>query len=257
MTSATTGRVRSTSTTPRGRKWAAGLLAAVVLLPLAAFGLLRLTQSRTFQFYGGLVSAVATTEKVVALTFDDGPDPAGTRPLLDALADKGVLATFYLTGKELAAHPDLGEAIVAAGHEVGNHSYTHERMLFLSSQRVAEEVETTDELIRATGYQGPITFRPPYGKKLVSLPRYLSEHHRTTVMWDVEPNTHPEVDRSAEATTRYVLDHVTPGSIVLLHGMYHDREQSRLAVGPVVEGLRARGYRLVTVSDLLTTGPPR
>ncbi|GAA0630585.1 polysaccharide deacetylase family protein [Kutzneria viridogrisea] len=236
---------------PRPRRLLIVLGVLLVLLPLSAFGLLRLASARTFQFFGGLTSRVDTAEKVLALTFDDGPDPVGAQPMLDTLASRGVHGTFYLIGRDLAAHPELGRAIAQAGHEIGNHTYSHQRMVLVSPQFVAEEVERTDELIRRTGYTGEITFRPPNGKKLLALPYYLHEHDRRTITWDVEPNSYPEVDRSASAITDYTVNHVTPGSIVLLHGMYQGREQTRAALGPIIDQLRARGYRFVTVSQLL------
>lgn len=229
----------------------AGLVTVLVLVG-GVVGLQAVTSARSFQFFGELTDRVDTSAKVVALTFDDGPDPAGTRPLLDDLARARVPATFYLIGRDMAAHPDLAKAIVAAGHEIGNHTYSHERMVFVSPGFVADEVERTDKLIRNAGYRGEITFRPPNGKKLLALPHYLAEHHRRTIMWDVEPNTDPDVDAStARIVDRTVAD-TRPGSIILLHGMYAGREQTRRAVGPIVDRLTADGYRFVTVRELLT-----
>ncbi|MCO1658870.1 polysaccharide deacetylase family protein [Pseudonocardia humida] len=226
-------------------------------LPLAAFGVWQVASARSFQFFGGLTRAVATDEKVVALTFDDGPDPAGAAELLAVLAERRVSATFYLIGRDIEENPSLARDIASAGHEIGNHTYSHERMVFISPGFAAEEVERTDRLIRDTGYTGDITFRPPNGKKLLVLPHYLSAHDRKTVMWDVEPNSFPEVDRSAEAITDHTVARVRPGSIILLHGMYPDHEETRKAVGPIIDRLRAQGYRFTTVSELLTLGPAR
>jgi peptidoglycan-N-acetylglucosamine deacetylase len=235
----------------RARKWTIIALVVLVVLAGGAYGLNELASARGFQFFGGLTNRVETTEKVVALTFDDGPDPAGTQPLLDTLARADVRATFYLIGRDLTAHPDLGKAIAAAGHELGNHSFSHERMVLVSTGFVASEVERTDTLIRATGYQGEITFRPPNGKKLFTLPQYLSEHNRKTITWDVEPDsTLPS--GSASELVQDALAHVRPGSIILLHGMYASREQTRLAVEPLINRLREQGYRFVTVSSLLS-----
>jgi peptidoglycan/xylan/chitin deacetylase (PgdA/CDA1 family) len=172
--------------------------------------------------------------------------------LLDELARARVPATFYLIGRDIAAHPELAKAIAAAGHELGNHTYSHERMVFVSPGFVAEEVERTDKLIRDSGYPGEITFRPPNGKKLLALPRYLAEHHRRTVTWDVEPNTDPDVDASTARIVEYTVANTRPGSIILLHGMYPGRERTRQAVGPIIDRLTADGYRFVTVHQLLT-----
>ncbi|MEU4803961.1 polysaccharide deacetylase family protein [Actinosynnema sp. NPDC023587] len=240
---------------PRARRWVPVLVAVVVLVPLGAVGLVALVNARTFQVFGEIVHRVETDEKVLALTFDDGPDPAGTRPLLEALAAKGVRGTFYLTGQELAAHPELGEAIADAGHELGNHSYSHERMVFVTPSRVAEEIERTDERIRATGYSGAITFRPPHGKKLVALPHYLAEHGRKTITWDVETDSRSDEVVTAEELVRRTVEQVRPGSIVLLHGMYAGRTVTRESVGPIIDRLHERGYRFRTVSELLASPP--
>jgi peptidoglycan-N-acetylglucosamine deacetylase len=218
----------------------------------------RLADSRTFQFAGELVHRVESGAPVVALTFDDGPTLGGTESILEILEREGVRATFFFTGAELVANPGLGPRFVEAGHELGNHTYSHSRMLFRTPSFIRREVEVTDSLIRQTGYSGPIHFRPPYGKKLLGLPLYLARTGRTTIMWDVEPDSHAEVAQSAQRIVAHVLDEVRPGSIILLHVMYPSRRESLAAVEGVIRGLKGRGYRLVTVSELLgPRGEPR
>ncbi|NBH04731.1 polysaccharide deacetylase family protein [Amycolatopsis sp. SID8362] len=221
----------------------------LVVVIAAAVTLFEVSKSRTFQFFGTLVNRVETGEKVVALTFDDGPDPAGTQAILDTLRERQAPATFFLIGRDIAAHPDLARAIAAAGHEIGNHSFSHERMIGVTPAWVADEVEATDALIRTTGYTGEILFRPPNGKKLFALPHYLASHDRTTITWDVEPDSDGAPD--AAAVEKTTLDQVRPGSIVLLHAMYAARGQTRQAIGPILDALKQRGYRFVTVSQLL------
>ncbi|MFD3743912.1 polysaccharide deacetylase family protein [Nocardia sp. NPDC058633] len=229
------------------RRWViSGVVALVVVLAVCA-GLYALMNSRTYQVAGRLVDRVETDEKVVALTFDDGPTTR-TPEVLQMLSQSQVRATFYLVGDDLAAHPEYGAAIVGAGHEIGNHSYSHRRMVLVSGDTVREEIERTDAEIRRAGYPGPITFRPPYGKKLWALPRYLDEHDRTTVTWDVEPDSAGGASR--ETIVAETLAQVRPGSIILLHVMHGG--ESAAAVPEIVRGLRAQGYRFVTVSDLLT-----
>ncbi|MEV6214961.1 polysaccharide deacetylase family protein [Nocardia sp. NPDC051833] len=232
------------------RKWLIGGAAAVALLLVVVAGLYVLMNSRTYQLTGRLVDRVDTDEKLVALTFDDGPTER-TPEILRTLAELRVPATFYLIGDDLAAQPDYGVAIAAAGHEIGNHSYSHRRMVLISGDTVRAEIERTDAEIRRTGYQGPITFRPPYGKKLWALPSYLAEHDRTTVTWDVEPDSAGGATRAAIVDD--TLAQTKPGSIVLLHVM-HGRE-SAAALPEIVSGLRARGYDFTTVSDLLRRAP--
>ena len=220
---------------------------AVVLV--AAGSLWNVSSARTFQFFGDLVHRVETGEKLVALTFDDGPDPAGTQQVLDVLEAEDVHATFFLVGRDLEEHPDLGRKIAQAGHEIGNHTYHHRRMVGVLPGTVAREVEDTDARIRRTGYSGDIHFRPPNGKKLFALPHYLQRHGRTTVMWDVEPDS--EGVHTAGQIAERTLRETRPGSIVLLHPMYPAREQTRQALKPIIAGLKERGYRFVTVSALL------
>ena len=130
---------------------------------------------------------INTTEKVVALTFDDGPTVTGTNDILSVLDEKQIKATSYLIGGELEQNLEEAKKLVAAGHEIGNHSYSHVRMLLVSPAFVQQEIEKTDHLIRQAGYHQEITFRPPYGKKLFALPWYLSKTGRKTISWDVEP----------------------------------------------------------------------
>jgi peptidoglycan/xylan/chitin deacetylase (PgdA/CDA1 family) len=233
----------------RARKWTIVVACALVVVLGAALTLFEVSKSRTFQFFGTLVNRVETSEKVVALTFDDGPDPAGTHAILDTLRGREVPATFFLIGRDIAAHPDLAHDIAAAGHEIGNHSFSHDRMIGVTPAWVADEVEATDALIRTSGYPGEILFRPPNGKKLFALPHYLAEHHRTTITWDVEPDS--AGTPAAATVVSDTLGQVRPGSIVLLHAMYAGREQTRQAIGPILDGLKQRGYRFVTVSQLL------
>jgi peptidoglycan/xylan/chitin deacetylase (PgdA/CDA1 family) len=226
--------------------------AVAFFLLLAAAGILfQISKSRTFQFFGEIVPRVETPERIVALTFDDGPTPEFTDTILAVLKEEDVKATFFLIGGELEKHLDDGKKIVAAGHEIGNHTYSHVRMILVTPSFVKDEIEKTDELIRAAGYQKPAHFRPPYGKKLFALPFYLAQANRKSITWDVEPETFPEVAANTEAITKYVLDNSQNGSIILLHVMYDPQKKSLNAVKPIIEGLKQKGFRFVTVSELI------
>jgi peptidoglycan/xylan/chitin deacetylase (PgdA/CDA1 family) len=227
------------------------VLITVVLLAVALVGLWRVSKSRTWQPFGRIVARVETEEKVVALTFDDGPAPEHADEILRVLRENGVRATFFLMGKDVERHPELARRLRAEGHELGNHTFHHRRMVLKSTGFIRNEVEQTDSLLRAAGQPVPALFRPPYGTKLVGLPWYLSQTGRTTVTWDVEPDSYAEVAATPEGITRHVLERARPGSIVILHPWYASRRASREAMGPVVAGLRARGYRFVTASELL------
>jgi chitin deacetylase len=222
--------------------------AILTLIIVVLIVLWNISKSRTFQFFGEIVPKVNTSQKVVALTFDDGPTPKATDELLSILQQENIHATFFVIGGDLQQHLAEGKKIVAAGHELGNHSFSHKRMLLVTPSFVREEIETTDKLIRETGYQGEIHFRPPYGKKLFALPYYLSKTGRKTITWDVEPDSYPEVAARSEKIVEHVLSKTQPGSIIILHVMYSSGEQSMKAVRGIVEGLKAKGYSFKTVS---------
>jgi peptidoglycan/xylan/chitin deacetylase (PgdA/CDA1 family) len=204
--------------------------------------------ARTWSVFGSLPTHVATPQKLVALTFDDGPTDAETAKLLATLRSEDVKATFYLIGVEMERHPRAADAIAAAGHEIGNHSYSHNSLMFMSWSSLSHEIEKTDSLIRGHGYEGPITIRPPYGHKLFELPTYAAMHHRELVMWDFVLGNQPNV------TIEKILNdarQVRPGSIIIMHAMYAHNKTTLDSVAPLVKQLKSQGYQFVTVSELL------
>lgn len=234
----------------RARRLGVALVAILALLATLA-GIRELARARSVQLFGRIIDRVETAEPRVALTFDDGPTPLVLDSIVDLLASRGARATFFVSGATVAEAPRLARRLVAAGHELGNHSYTHQRMILRSARFVRAEVDRTDSLIRAAGHEGAIHFRPPYGYKLLALPWYLGRTGRTTVTWDIEPDSYPAVAATRDGIVRHVLDHVRPGSIILLHIWYPSRVTSLAAVGPLIDSLHARGYRVGTVRDLL------
>ena len=238
--------------TARRIRWVGlGILAALGLIVLVLAGLRQLARSRTWQVAGEIIARVDTKDSVVALTFDDGPVARVADSLIATLRAHGVHATFFVMGQDLKAAPDVGAALVAAGHELGNHTWTHRRMVLVSKGTIRQEIEPTDSLIRAAGERGTIRFRPPYGYKLFGLPRYLAATNRTTVMWDIEPESFPEVVATAEGIVAHVLARVRPGSIIILHPWYPSRATTRAALPMLLDSLQARGYRVTTVGELL------
>ncbi len=224
---------------------------AVLLLFAVLWGIRTLGRSRTFQLFGEIVPRVETDRKVVALTFDDGPQSDTVDEILTPLSRANVKATFFVCGAQIRDHPAAAAKLVTAGHELGNHSWSHQRMWFKSPSFMREEFERTDAVIRAAGYQGPIHVRAPYCKKLVALPWYFAKNDRVHVTFDVEPESFPEIDRDTNSLVAHVVERVRPGSIVLLHPWYSGRERTRAAVPLIIERLKANGYELVTVNELL------
>ena len=123
-------------------------------------------------------------------------------------------------------------------------------MAFVTFDTVADEVESTDAAIRAAGYEGPITFRPPFGNKLLTLPIYLAQHDRVTVTWDVSVEDFSDAKQSSSEIVDETVGTTSPGSIILLHPWF-GRTSSQKAIGDIIDQLEAQGYRFVTVSDLI------
>jgi chitin deacetylase len=225
------------------------VLCLVVVLLIVCFGLFKISKSRTFQFFGGLTGRVETDQKVVALTFDDAPT-AKTGEVLEILKQKNIKATFFAVGGAIEDNSEIAKQIVDDGHQLANHSYSHQRFLLKSLSFTKNEIEKTNELIRSAGYDGEIVFRPPNGKKLFILPWYLRQNKIKTVMWNVEPDSY--ASGNAQNITKYTLENTTPGSIILMHPFCEsDCEADREALPLIIDGLRDRGYVFVTVNELI------
>ncbi|MFJ7684677.1 polysaccharide deacetylase family protein [Peribacillus butanolivorans] len=218
-----------------------GILLVFILL----FSTYKLMNSRTYQLFGGVTAKVETNQKVVALTFDDGPSK-NVNQILPLLDKYNVKATFFLIGNEIERYPEEAKKIVEAGHQIGNHTYSHKRMVFKSSSYIKEEIEKTDKLIQNFGYKGEIDVRPPNGKKLVGLPYYLNKNDRDTITWNIEPDSYYT---SAADKVNYVEDHIKPGSIILMHPMYDDTGKELQAIEGVLKLLSNEGYTFVTVNE--------
>lgn len=221
-----------------------GLGISVIFLFL--IGSYKLMNARTYQVFGKLTSQVHTDQKVVALTFDDGPtkNVDNILPLLEQYKAKG---TFFLIGNEIEKNPAEAKKLVKAGEQIGNHTLSHQRMVLKSPTFIKEEIEKTDQLIRQAGYKGEIDFRPPNGKKLIGLPFYLSQHNRETIMWNLEPDTYYT---SAADKINYVKKNVKPGSIILIHAMYDNTGEELKAINGILQTLSKEGYKFINVNDL-------
>jgi len=227
------------------------LIIWLILVLFSTAAVWRISSLTDFQLVGEIVDRVATSQKVVALTFDDGPEPNKTEQILQILAAEQIPATFFLVGQALERHPELAKKLLAAGHQLGNHSYSHQRMLFKSPEFIANEIEKTDALLRDVGVTGQILFRPPYGKKLLLLPWYLATHQRVAVTWDVAPENYRQIAKDSHAIVQHCLEKVQPGSIILLHVMYDSRRTTMQAVPELIRQLKAQGYQFVTVNELI------
>jgi peptidoglycan/xylan/chitin deacetylase (PgdA/CDA1 family) len=195
----------------------------------------------------------------VALTFDDGPDPEVTPAVLDELKRRGARATFFVIGKALAAHPELGRRIAAEGHALANHSWQHS---YLQNFRLqvwqTAEIGRAEHAIEAvTGHGSARLYRPPVGMKTGDQARAIGALGLKVIAWSV--HSRDTVDPEPASMARRVLRNIRGGDIVLLHD--GDRVPGRrrscpAAVRLILDGLHARGLRAVTVPELLGQPPP-
>lgn len=245
----------------RRRRWVPWLaiVAAVALgLMLAGWGTLRWANARCWQAGPPLVCrgpASAGTQgetPLVALSFDDGPTVEGVDAVLPVLADHDAKATFFLIGEQVQKEPGAAARLVAAGHELGNHSWSHTRMVLHSREFYDGEITRTQAVLRAAGEDAPVLFRPPYGKKLIGLPQAVEAAGLTTTMWSIEDDLSGTL--TPEQYAHRIVDAAQPGSIILMHVMYADSAVARKALPLVLEGLQDKGLHVTTVSDLLATG---
>ena len=236
--------------------WQAGRVAVAAVIALVAVGAASywLMNSRTVQVLGDHVAHVDTTRKVVALTFDDGPSDLLAGEIIADLQRYDARATFYVIGAAATAQPEALRSLIASRQEIGNHTFDHRRLVFVSTTTAGEEVTSADAVIRAAGYTGPITVRPPYGKKLLSLPWELWGDDRMTVMWDLEPESLEGLRGDPAAMTQYVMDNVRPGSIIVLHDHGGRGLRTLAALSTILPELERRGFRVVTLSELVGGG---
>ena len=193
------------------------------------------------------VTAVRTSAPVVAMTFDDGPHPRLTPPLLDLLRARGIRATFYVIGRNARRHPRLLRRIVEEGHEIGNHSWSHPVLSDLSAERVMRQLDaTTRAVYEATG-KVPVTMRPPYGAMRASQRLMVHEaRNLPTILWSVDPQDWRRP--GASVVSRRIVGGARQGGIVLAHDIHAGTVR---AMPAALDGLAARGLRFVTVSQLL------
>ncbi len=196
-------------------------------------------------------------DKRVALSFDDGPDPEITPAVLDVLKEYRVRATFFVIGRALEAHPELGRRMAAEGHVIGNHSWGHSRWQnFWFTTRLERDIVRGQQAIAAvTGVAAPGYYRPPVGLKSGELGHAAWKRGLTLVAWSLHSRDTRLGD--AQSIARRVLDRVQDGDIVLMHDGHDLPGRKRPLCAPalrlILSGLRERGLECVTVPELLAT----
>lgn len=194
---------------------------------------------------------IKTKQKVVALTFDDGPKPGVTEALLDVLKRLQVKATFFVIGQHVLQYPDLTRQIANAGMEIANHSFTHPNLKRLAAQQIAQQMVATQAAIEWATGETPLFLRPPGGDVNDAVESVARQWGLTLCMWTVDAYD-AELVGSLDAA-EHVAKEACPGAIILMH---NGKMSTVQALPYLVRTLRRRGYRFVTVSELLQEGAP-
>lgn len=184
-----------------------------------------------------------TQQKLVALTFDDGPHPDYTGPLLDGLKERGIKATFFLVGTQIQYAPELVSRMAREGHQIGVHTYSHVSVTGLEREEFRLQVEGTRRLIYSQLGERELWLRPPYG--------ILDENAQSwadgpVILWSVDPEDWK--DDNVRRIKEHIVSHVRDGDIILLHDIYPSSVEAALAA---VDELQKQGCRFVTVAELM------
>jgi peptidoglycan-N-acetylglucosamine deacetylase len=206
------------------------------------------------QFYGRTFIGVDPSSKLLALTYDDGPNDPWTGRLLDVLARHDVHATFFMLGRFVTERPDIARQVAAAGHVIGNHTYSHPNLIFASPARIHAQIADCDRALNDAVGEHSKLFRPPFGGRR---PDVLSRARREgyiPVMWAVSAydwNTDPP----AKVENR-IARRLRGGEVILMHDGGHpamgtDRSATVTATDHLVTRCKSEGYRFVTVPEMM------
>ncbi len=199
----------------------------------------------------GEVTRGNTSANRVALTFDAGSGAEHTPAILDALEAAGVKATFFITGQFAESFPDMVRRMAADGHEFGNHSYNHPRFTDISAAEIRSQIARTEaKVMELTGISTVPYFRFPYGARNARVIRQVNDLSYMSIYWTVDILDWMP-DRTCEQIRSRVMSNVCPGAILLMHC---NSPQAGQALGSIIEDLRAAGYEVITLTELLAPG---
>ncbi|MEQ1751295.1 MAG: polysaccharide deacetylase family protein [Prosthecobacter sp.] len=192
-------------------------------------------------------SQVNITQPVLAMTFDDGPHPSLTPKLLDILKERNIKCTFFVIGKNAKMYPKIIQRILAEGHEIGNHTWTHCSLTSRSDAQIRSELQQSEDALVAVANYRPHLIRPPYGAINTRVKQMMfSEFGYSTIMWSVDPQDWRRPGVSV--VTSRLVNGARPGSIMLAHDIHPPTIQ---AMPSMFDQLLAKGFQFVTVSQLM------
>jgi len=198
-------------------------------------------------------SSVHVDSPYIAMTFDDGPSATLTPKLLDLLATRHIKVSFFVIGENVAEHPEIVARAAREGHEIGNHSWSHPNFAKMSDERVRQQLWRTDTAIQNGTGTRPTLMRPPYGSITAREKRWIhDELGYDIILWDVDPY---DWKRPGPAVVRNrILKETHPGSIVLSHDIHPGTIE---AMPSTLDALAAKGFKFVTVSELIRMAVPQ
>ncbi|MEH1768617.1 polysaccharide deacetylase family protein [Nostoc sp.] len=203
-------------------------------------------------FQGTIVyqGKLKVNEKVIALTFDDGPGPKNTTQILEILKKNDIKATFFMIGEMVKYFPQIAKQVAADGHVIGNHTWHHwyRRMDVATA---ASEIDRTAEIIYKTTGEKTTLFRPPGGFLNNGLAEYAKNEKYAVMMWSEESGDAERRSPQVPMLIKNVLKYAKPGAIVLMHDGGGNRSKSVKALPEMIAGLKSQGYRFVTIPQLL------
>ena len=245
-------------------RWALRAAVAIALLAIAAFETYKIAENPTNQLFGKTLVSGPKNERVVALTYDDGPNPPYTDQILDVLRAEHVRATFFVVGRAVQAYPRVVRREVEAGDAIGNHTWSHEHLVLYDGKALRRTLQRTDQAIFAAAGVHTTIMRPPYGGRDWLVLREVRKLGYTPVMWSV-PLANDWEYPPARVIAARVLPYVGDGAIIALHdgnqgilcarmrvsARVCDRSADVGATRLIVEALKREGYRFVTIPELL------
>ena len=220
-------------------------IASTILSLVLLVRLLILSPSAEVKVY----RSVTTEKKQIALTFDDGPHPALTPRILEILAKYNVPATFFMVGQNVLNYPNAARAVIEAGHEVGNHTFTHPHIANLNEKAIFEEIGKCEDALEELCEYRPHLLRTPQGALTQSLERCLLDDDYILVLWSLD--TRDWENKSTVSIVKTVLDSVQSGDIILMNDFIGHNSKTPEALEKIIPILLSRGYEFVTVSALL------
>jgi len=206
------------------------------------------------QWYGRTFVRGIPGMKQIALTYDDGPNDPHTLRLLEVLAKHEARATFFLIGQFVKQRPDIVREILQAGHAIGNHTFTHPRLIFTSAAGTRQELARCQDAIADAAGEAPKLFRPPFGGRRPTTLGMVREMGLQSIMWSITGFDWKAPP--AERIVRRVSGRIRGGDVVLLHdgshrGMGGDRAQTVIATGQLLTHWREQGYAFVSVPVMM------